>query len=274
MHLGQNVANFLASITNNFMKITFPSNIFSTVLAQAFDKEMRENIQYTESALLSSILESGKADIVMLPTLDLLKHHNCFVSSRFGISFEGGISHSYIYFSESEKSIKDITLAGDFSSVEAILAKILFHELYDQSITVSISPSKIIDGTKNIMLAGDLNFESDNYSRGLNFADELIEITGHPFVNFVFASNNKDTLLEFEARLEGIEENIYKMVAEPDWGSHLSATTQAFFKENFQHVIYEFDESDQRGIEQTVHLCYYHGIIPEVFDIKFTGYPE
>ncbi len=252
------------------MNILLPHNIFSTLIAQSLDDDLHQLVQYKGSALLAGMLDSEKADIVLLPSLDILKHQNYFISSRRGISFDGGISNSYLYFAKGENSFNNITLAGDISGVEAILSKIVINELYDQSITVSISPSPVIDGKKNIMLAGDINFENDNYLQGLNFADEIIEITGHPFVNFVFASKDKEKLLEFEARTEGIEEKIYKRVTEPNWDFRLSPPAIEFFRDSIQHVIYEFDESDHSGLEQIVQLCYFHGILKQLFDIKFT----
>jgi predicted solute-binding protein len=230
---------------------------------------MQNSVFFKESALLAKTLIEGKTQIALLPTMDLLRHKDIFVSPTAGISFDGSISNSYFYFAKGTKAITNLVLAGDISSVEAILARIAIHEMYDENVNVTISQKPTFDGTQNTLLSGDENFKDSHYLNGLDFAEEISEITGMPFVHYVFAATEKEALLKFGKRIQGIEQNVYSIVENPEWKSKFSEETNAFIRENIQHVIYEFDSSDTQGIEQMIQLVYFHGIIQDIFDIKY-----
>ena len=251
------------------MNIALPNNIFSSLLAKALPLELQDSIVFKESALLNKQLLESKADIVLIPSMDLLQHKEFFVSPKCGISFEGSIANSYLYFAKEEKTLDNIVLAGDISSVEAILAKIAIHEMYDQDVSISISKNEVVDGTRNILLSGDMNFSAELYPHGLNFAEEIAEITGMPFVQYVFASRNPKKLREFEAHTEDIELKIQGLLNDPEWTIPFSDETKAYFVENIQHVIYEFDSSDLQGLTEMLRLTFFHGLIQDMFEVKY-----
>ncbi len=251
------------------MNIALPNNIFSTLLAKVLPHELQDSIVFKEAALLSKQLLESKADIALIPSMDLLQHKDFFVSPKCGISFEGSIANSYLYFAKGEKTIESIVLAGDISSVEAVLGKIAIHEMYDQDVSISVSKNEAVDGTRNILLSGDLNFTSELYPHGLNFAEAIAEITGMPFVQYVFASRNPKKLREFEAHAEDLELKILERINSPEWTIPFSDSTKAFFLENLQHVIYDFDSSDLQGLTEMLRLTFFHGLILDMFEVKY-----
>lgn len=251
------------------MKLALPNNIFSRLFAQALPSDLRDAVMYKESALLAKAINEGAADIALIPSMDLLKHKEFFVSAEAGLSFDGSLSNSYFYFAEEAKQIGSLVLAGDISSVEAILARIAIHEMYDENVQISISGKSIIDGKQNILISGDSNFEGEQYKHGLDFAEEISELTSLPFVHYVFAGAGKDTVIEFGKRIEGIEPSIYAILENPEWQTAFTQETNNFLRENIQHVVYEFDSSDTQGLEQLIQLTYFHGIIQDIFDINY-----
>ena len=181
------------------MKILLPDNIFSRILSSALVQNDRDTINFYPSGLLSKNLLGNKDAVALIPTLDLLNHRELFVSQSLGISFDESISNSYIYFNRKEKLEKEVTLAGDVSSNEAVLTKILFSEVY--GIDVQLSFEKINGGTseKNRVLVGDRNFIDDNINSAISFTEEIIELISAPYVNFVFAAESEDTLKDFQS---------------------------------------------------------------------------
>lgn len=251
------------------MKILLPDNIFSRILSSALVQNDRDKINFYPSGLLSKNLSNSRDSVALIPTLDLLNHRELFISQSLGISFDESISNSYIYFNQKEKLEKEVILAGDVSSNEAVLTKILFGEVY--GINVQLFFEKINGGTseKNRVLVGDRNFIEDNINSAISFTEEIIELISAPYVNFVFASESEETLKDFQSKYQ-------KIIAAIDPSQLLEKTSDRFSTEiknylvdNIQHVVFNFNAEDLDGIKQLLELPYFQGIIDDMIDVKF-----
>ncbi|MGD1006850.1 MAG: hypothetical protein ABR980_06430, partial [Ignavibacteriaceae bacterium] len=98
------------------MKILFPQNIFSRLIADSLPAQIKDNIKFLSSALLTSELIKSDETVGLIPTIDIIKHSELFISKDFGLSFEGSLCNSYFYFSDSRRQLKEISLFGDVSS--------------------------------------------------------------------------------------------------------------------------------------------------------------
>ncbi|MDP3149451.1 MAG: hypothetical protein Q8N83_10025 [Ignavibacteria bacterium] len=253
------------------MKYLFPDNLFSRFLANSFSEEDKKQISFLPSAQITAALLQGKNSIGLIPTLDLLKHEELSISKLGGISFESEFCNSYFYYpaNPDQKKITEIILSGDVSSIEAILCKILFAELYDQEVKITLQSGGEMTSEKPVLLIGDNNFINGKCKTGISFADEVIEILSAPFVNFVFASKEKKSMEDFNNMFVTLIPKYYDAVLPFISSLEYSEEMRNKIKQEFSSFVFDFDSMDLDGIAQLTRLPFYHGMIKEMIDIKF-----
>lgn len=252
------------------MNFFLPKNIFSRLFASllAEDKD-KLNLKFFPSALLSQNLIEKDDAVGLIPTFDLITHNDFYVSKNFGISFDESISNSYIYFNQKEILSEEIILAGDVSSNEAILTKILFMELYGVDVDLSFEKTNGSAISKSKVLVGDRNFFEGNLTSAISFTEQIIELISAPYVNFVFASKSETSIKEFSSKYFEKIQTFNPLDSFEEIKNEYSLITRNYITENLQHVIFYFDEQDLEGIKLLLQLPYFHGIIKDMFDLKF-----
>ena len=249
------------------MKIFFPDNIFTRLFAVVMDEEESKEFLFEPSSILSKKLNDNPNSAALIPTLELITNKDLFVSKSVGISFAGPLSNSFIYYEPGLKEIEKIKLAGDISSMEVILSKIIFKELYDSDIEIAIQTKLNDKISGNYLIAGDENFNNSRFEKGISIAEEVIEIISAPFVNYVLASNAKNMLEEYSSILLPVLDKIeYNNSSFPD---NFNLKSSEFIKENFSSVTYKLDEQDIAGINELLQLPYYHGLIKDLIEVNF-----
>ncbi|RKY96898.1 MAG: hypothetical protein DRQ13_05400 [Ignavibacteriae bacterium] len=249
------------------MTIFFPDNIFSRLLVAVIDKEDSNEFLFEPSSILSKKLNDDPHSAALIPTLELITNKELFVSKSVGISFAGPLSNSFIYYEPGLKEIGKIKLAGDISSMEVILSKIIFKELYDSDIEIAIQTKLEAKISGNYLIAGDENFNNARFEKGISIAEEVIEIISAPFVNYVLASNDKNLLEEYSSKLLPVLDKIeYNNSSSAD---NVNLKSSEFIKENFSSITYKLDEQDVAGINELLQLPYYHGLIKDLFEVNF-----
>lgn len=248
------------------MSIFLPSNIFTRVLTSCLPEEIKSEVKYHPSAQITQSILNDKSSVGLIPVMDLLKHKDLFVSAKYGISFEESLCNTYIYYSSKEKEINKLALAGDVSSQEVILSKILFKEMYGSDIEIEILTSFEKAGSKNLLIVGDENFKAERFKNGISFSELMIDTLSLPFVNYIFASSGKGTTENFEKNLDIAETLIYdrlnkEFASVSPLGGDLEGALSSF--------IFKFDEQDREGIEQILRLPYFHGIVKDIIEVKF-----
>ncbi len=251
------------------MKIFFPQNIFAELIKNSFNERMASQIIFLPSSLITSEVLKSPDSIGLIPTMDLIKHKELFVSKSFGVSFEESLCNSYLYFHTHGKSIKELSIVGDVSSNEAIGAKLILKELYGVDVQVNLLTGDHNLGEKNILCVGDANFDEDKFLAGISFAEEIIEVLSLPYVNFVLASNNRTALEDFHCSIGNIQPDIYNQAEDENYGNQLPVKTKEKIKANISSFICNLDEQDMDGIDQLLRLAFYHEIISEIIEIKF-----
>jgi len=108
------------------MNIIIPQNIFSTLFALTLPDNQKEKIIIKESSLIVKELEKNKDSVGIIPSFDLLRNPELFVSKKFAISFDGFLSNSYLYFKPEQTTLDKILLHGDISSNDLVLSKFFF----------------------------------------------------------------------------------------------------------------------------------------------------
>lgn len=251
------------------MKFYIPDNIFARLIVNNLPETLRTSIIYQPSSLLTSKLKSAQAAAALIPTLDLIQNKELFVSKSFGISFEGSLCNSYLYFESDQTRISTVNLQGDISSVEAVMCKILFKEIYDTNIEVGLSAGNVNLNENNVLIAGDNNLKNNLLSAGVSFAEEVIETLNLPFVNYILASTDETLLKELNTTIAGIGNKVYENLEESLKQERLDENVKNYIAGNISSLIFDFDGQDVEGIEQIIRLPYYHGLIKDIVEVKF-----
>ena len=174
------------------MNIFFPDNIFTRLLVAVVDEEESKEFLFEPSSILSKKLNDNSHFAALIPTLELITNKDLFVSKSVGISFAGPLSNSFIYYEPGLKEIEKIKLTGDISSMEVLLSKIIYKELYDSDIEIAIQTKLDAKISGNYLIAGDENFNNARFEKGISIAEEVIEIISTPITNYVLASKDKN----------------------------------------------------------------------------------
>ena len=169
----------------------------------------------------------------------------------------------------SKKSVFEISLAGDISSQEVILSKILFKEMYGSDIEIEILTSMDKSEDKNLLIIGDENFKEERFIKGISFSEIFVDTLSLPFVNYIFASSNKEALEGFEQNLEGIQTKFYNKIEEEKFDENISTASLEYIRSNISSFVLKFDEQDREGIEQILRLPYFLGIVKNIVEVKF-----
>lgn len=250
------------------MKIYLPQNIFTRIFLSELSEDQEFNYQFLPSALISKKLMLEDDAVGLIPSMDLITHKDFFISSEIGISFNALLSNSYLHFKENQTTIDKLFLKGDVSSNEALLSKILLKEMYDIDITPRLVTPEFLTQDENILIAGDENFEKSLFLNGLSFAEEIIELINAPYVNFLLASKSEEGLKSFSIKhrndfLEGHSESYNDLL------QNYPMESIDFISVNIQHVVFDLEDQDLEGIKLLLQLPFYHGIINDLFEIKF-----
>jgi len=251
------------------MKVFFPQNIFTDLIKNSFDKSTASQISFLHSSLITGEVLKNSGSVGLIPTMDLIRHKDLFVSRSFGISFEQSLCNSYLYFHTHGKDIKELNLIGDVSSNEAIGGKLILKELYGVDVQMNLLTGNSNTDGKNILCAGDANFDDDKFLTGISFAEEIIEVFSLPYVNFVLVSKDQVVLEDFHSSIIDIQTKVYNRVEDENFGNQLSAKSKEKIKESISSFICKLDEQDMDGIDQLLRLAFYHEIISEIIEVKF-----
>jgi predicted solute-binding protein len=251
------------------MNIILPDNIFARIISSCFHGELAKQISFLPTSQVTQTIINTDLSVGLIPVMDLLNHKDLFVSSKFGVSFEGALCNSYLYYLGEEKSFEKLSLYGDISSQEVILLKILFKELYGIDIQIEISTHLNNPENRNLLIVGDENFVRERFNKGISFAESMVETLSLPFVNYVFASKEKEELENFVKEIKDIDSLVYSRIEKGNFDKKISQTSEEYIKTNIASLILKFDEQDVEGIKQVLRLPYFHGIISDIVEVKF-----
>jgi len=251
------------------MKIIIPQNIYTAFFALSLPDNLKESIIIKESSLIVKELEKDKDNVGFIPSFDLLLHQEIFVSESFAISFDGSISNSYLYFMPKQNSLKKILLRGDISSNDLILSKILFAEQYGINPEFAFDTQPIDFDNNNYLIVGIENDMHPIVNNGVSFADHISELINFPYVNFVLASYNEQSIKQINAKLKTTNEKITSKIPGYLAKLKLEIKLNNFILENINSLYFDFTENEKTALNELLKLPYYHGITKDITEVKF-----
>lgn len=237
------------------------------MIALFLPEELRNNLSFQPASSISAALDKEKNSIGLIPALDILNHRELVVSRKYGISFEGSLCNTYIYFSKN-RSVKSLNIAGDVSSSEVILSRILFKEIYNLEVEAALSAS-LARENNNLIIAGNQNFYDDRLFDGISFSEEMIELLSLPYINYVLASQDNELIKELEPVLVEKIPDVYDTFDKLEQYFSFSEKTFGYVKQNVSSLVLELDDQDMEALNQLILLPYFHGVIKEIIEPKF-----
>lgn len=247
--------------------IALPDNIFTKIFAEIILSEHNQDYTFVSSSLVLNNLVEDKCDIAFIPSLEILQHKDLFISSKTAVSFDGLFSNQFLYFKENDDQLNDIYLRGDVSKNDIILSKILFKEKFGTEINLVIDTKRIETGSKNYLITGNENFENDYYLNGISFCDQVCDLLEAPYVNYVAASKSSAKLIEFNKIVVDadklIEDNFDKLDLK------ISEKLKTEILRNLNSVYFEMTEIEQDSLKEMIRICFYQGIIEDLFEVNF-----
>lgn len=253
------------------MKLFLPPNIFAEIIKSFLVKNDDLDIQIMGSSLLSSQLELDKNAVALIPSLDLINHREIFVSSKAGISFDGILSNSYFYLSDNEnRTLGNIFIRGDISINEIILTKILFEERFSANVEITLDTNKEPNFEQNTLVVGNENFTKWDYNSSISFSDQMAELLDLPYVNFLFASYNMQNLKRVESFFDNLDIKVDEKISEILSIIPSKEDVKNYIQNNLGSVYFEITANEMDALNEMLKLVYYHGILDDIFDVKFT----
>jgi len=249
------------------MKLFIPDNIFTTLLKSALPDDVETILK--PSSLIVKELEKYTQAVALIPSLDLLNNKELLLSRKYGISFDGIISNSYLYFVEGQRDFSKVLARGDVSKNDILLSKILFEEMYSSKAELVLDTSESTSEQNNYLICGKENFVGQRYLSGISLSDEIAEMLSYPYVNYIFVSRDRESLVNFEKCLPKVDEAIEDSLQRVLENENIAQTTREFVTENIGSVYFELTENEEDGLNELIKLMYYHGIIDDMFDVKF-----
>ena len=141
--------------------------------------------------------------------------------------------------------------------------------MYDTEIEVKILTDESKIRNQNLLLVGDNNFLLRRFEQGISFAEEIIETLSLPFVNYVFASTDKSSVEFINEQLKGKSTIIYYNVENEKFGENLTSELKTYIKDNISSFVIDFDNHDIEGINQTIRLPYFYGMIKDIIEVNY-----
>lgn len=237
------------------------------MIALFLPETLRNYLSFHPASSISSVLDKEKNSVGLIPALDILNHRELLISQKYGISFEGSLCNTYIYFS-GDRSVKMLNIAGDVSSSEVILSRILFKELYNLEVEIGLSASLMREGN-NLVFTGNQNFYEDRLFDGISFSEEMIELLSLPYVNYVLASPDEGLIKNFEPVLLEKIPDVYDSFNNLEQYFSFSNKTMSYVRQNISSLVLELGNQDTEALNQLLLLPYFHGVVKEIIGPKF-----
>lgn len=249
------------------MKIAFPQNIYSSLIS--FNLLAQNELKFLPSSLIAKAIMNDEADAGFIPSLDLINNDKIILSKKIGLAFDGNLSNSYFYFVPEKSEIKSIYLRGDITKNEIILSKILLKEKYNFEPEFILDSSDLNFEEKNYLISGMENYDFQLTKNGISLADHVADFIDYPYVNYVLASKNSESIKIIESSLVAIDEKIEANMNKVFELTNFSELLRSYYLENINSVYFDLTENEIIGLNELLRLPYYHGIIEDIIEPKF-----
>ncbi len=245
-------------------RIGIPGEISSRPFRDALSGMPEFEITLDAPASLARRLEHREIDGALLSPIDFARNASEYlIVPGSAVSSQSGNESIVVHFRHGIRGVKTLAVQP-VSASDIILAKILLSERFD--IEPRIMPvvgtlDAMLEKADAALLAGDAALISvKERPEALDLVEEWIAATDLPYVHGFWCAR-EGTFSEAQWNLLG------------GLGSRLDAP-EADEPPPLDIFSYDFTENVREGIREFLRYAYYHGILPDVPDLRFFGSPE
>lgn len=251
------------------MKISLPGNIFTAIFLLNLSEEFKANAAIQKASMVTQDLLDDKCDVAIIPSLDLIKNENLFVSSKLAISFDGPLANAYYKFPGHKLEIKNLFLRGDVSKNEVMASQIVFQELYKTQLQIVLDTEKNLEENNSYLFTGNSIFEFNWTETGISIAEQVSELINLPYVNFVFASKSEEKLRQLDKLIVRMDEKVINNIDTTLEKFNYENKVNSFIKRNLDSVYFEMTDNETEALKELYKFSYFFKFVDDIFDIKF-----
>jgi chorismate dehydratase len=234
----------------------------------------RYHLAFTTPAACADDLESGRADIGIIPSIEYQRIDGLRVLPGLSIASKQRVRSVLLL---SRVPIEDVrSVALDTSSrTSAALVKILFAEFYGIDVAAHPSapdPTAMLNQADAALLIGDPALLYDGDALVFDLASEWQKFTGLPFVFALWAvrpfeASLVDLRRDFEVSLNQGLRHVDNIAAE--WAPRLGIAPEAVRIYLTENIDYTLDEENLAGLQLFYRLAHKAGMISSVKELDF-----
>ena len=243
-------------------RLGVPPALFSRPYSDGFQKEEMFETLIDAPAALAKRLETRQLDAALLSPIDYARNGSEYlIVPGTAVSSPSANDSLVLHFRKGATAIRTLAVP-QVSASDIILAKILLAEKFDQR--PQIVP---VAGTLGTMLAkadaalvtdDPALFNGDSYPPGLDLVEEWVTTTDLPYVHGIWCGR-ENALSEDEWR---------KIASSGEEGFDAIMQSGSPDAKRVELFSFGFPASVQEGIREFLRYAYYHGILPDVPDLR------
>jgi chorismate dehydratase len=243
--------------------IGIPGDITCRPLSDALRRAGEFEIVQDTPAVLAQRLEHRALGGALLSPIDYARNASEYlIVPGSAVSSQTGNESIVIHFRQNVRAVKTLAVQP-VSASDIILARILLAERFDiepRIMPVAGTLDTMLQKADAALLAGDAALGSvRDMPEAIDLVEEWIAATDLPYVHGFWCAR-EGGLGESEWRvLEGLTGSIRGPDPDIDGPSAVDLFS------------YDFPENVQEGIREFLRYAYYHGILPDVPDLRFFG---
>lgn len=244
--------------------IGIPGEISSRSFRDALSASPDFEIVLDAPASLARRLEHRELTGALLSPIDYARNASEYlIVPGSAVSSQSGNESIVVHFRHGARGVKTLAVQP-VSASDIVLAKILLAERFDiepRIMPVMGTLETMLEKADAALLAGDAALVSvKERPEALDLVEEWIAATDLPYVHGFWCAR-EGTLSEAQWNILGA------LGARPEAPEADEPSPVDIFS-------YDFAENVREGIREFLRYAYYHGILPDVPDLRFFGSPE
>jgi len=259
-------------------RLGIPGALFTVPLTTALRNANGFRLAVDAPARNALMLREHHLDAALLSPIDFARDGSSYrVVSGVAASSQSSNSAITLHFREGLHHIG--TLAADPAlTSEIILAKIILAEEFDLSpkIVPFQGPLDVMLGKADAaLLAGDTSLgEAAAHPNAVDLVEAWVEMTDLPFVHCFWCAREEDlTDGEVQALQEARDKGTAMISAIAADAAAQSRTSVPIvsLRAHLESFSYDFTEEVEEGLQEFLRFAYYHGVLPDVPDVRWWG---
>jgi chorismate dehydratase len=248
-----------------------PTQLITKPLTQALRTTAVFQLVEDARPNIAKRLQEQEFSAALLSPLDYAKESSdyCIVPNVAVVSPEGNGS-IVVRFREGIKNVKTLAVDPSYAS-EIILTNIILAEAFELEPTIVpmiAQPERMLHKADAALLVGDLALNAPGDSRNsIDIVEEWNEMTGLPYVHALWCGRENGLTKEEMHHLQSAMEK--GVAGIEDIARECAFENRDALQRYLESFSYTLDDRAREGLAEFMKYLYYHGILPDVAEVKF-----